>query len=465
MTFPNIKADLVEALHTAVLNEIELEPGSAEFGMKFEQMTNELLMGVGRAVVERQLSAFEPDQGRRNESGEVWTRVLMSTGAYISRFGKVEVRRGLYRSVRNGPTRCPVEESFGVFDGSWTPDAARLASLLLSDQTSRFSAMFLHELGGMRPSRSKLEQLPTRINETTEANRNRLETELRCYEIPDEAVTVAVSLDGVMVKLQGKSTRGASVQAARRMGRKVGGPVGSSEAAVGALSLYDANGKRLLTRRFARMPEANKTTLKQTLREELKWIRSARPDLVTVAVSDGAPNNWSFLEELEPDHEIVDAFHTLENIKRRLDRALGVGSHENQATYAALKDTLLDEPDGHISAFASLEKIEKRKNTYKERRKKGRGTQPTFYERHSGRMAYRQHREANLPIGSGVIEGTARYMVVDRLRRTGMRWKHPGGQGVLTLRQFAANNQFNQAWSSLMAMEAANDRKRWRTAA
>lgn len=80
-------------------------------------------------------------------------------------------------------------------------------------------------------------------------------------------------------------------------------------------------------------------------------------------------------------------------------------------------------------------------------------------------MAYLEHREAKLPIGSGVVEGTARYMVVDRLRRTGMRWKHAGGQGVLTLRQFAANDHYNQAWSSIMVMEAANDQARWRKAA
>ncbi len=267
-----------------------------------------------------------------------------------------------------------------------------------------------------------------------------------------------------MVKLQ-QSNRNIRVKEAKKAGRKVGGPVGSSEASVGSLAFYDSERNRLLTRRFARMPEANKTTLKQVLGQELERVRSARPDLVTVAVSDGAPNNWSFLEELKPDHQIVDAFHTLEHIKRRLDRAVGVGSHENQATYAKLKDLLLTTPNGHVEVFNSLEQVEKRRKTYKKRKRSGRGAQPTFYERHSGRMRYSEHCEANLPIGSGVIEGTARYIVVDRLRRTGMRWKHEGGQGVLTLRQMVANDQLNKAWSRIMAIEAANEQKYWKVAA
>ena len=76
-------------------------------------------------------------------------------------------------------------------------------------------------------------------------------------------------------------------------------------------------------------------------------------------------------------------------------------------------------------------------------------------------MHYVEHRAWSLPIGSGVVEGTARYMVVDRLRRTGMRWKRAGGQAILTLRQWAANDQFNQGWELLRNIEAANNQAAW----
>ena len=317
----------------------------------------------------------------------------------------------------------------------------------------------------MTPSRTKLDRLPRRAGQTVEQNREALEATLRAsYEIPPEATTVAVLLDGVMVKLQG-SDRKEQVQRAKAEGRKVGGPIGSSEASVGALVFYDADGERLLTRRFARMPEPDKAALKACLRQELERVRQLRPDLVVVAVSDGAPNNWSFLESLEPDHQIVDFYHVMEHIHRRLDAALGVDTHPHQAAAEQLKDLLLSSPEGHKLAFEALEQIEKKQGTFKVRKKVGRGAQPTFYERHRERMAYLEHRQLKLPLGSGVIEGTARYLVVDRLRRTGMRWKQAGGQAVLAWRQYAANDQFNEAWSIVLERESANNQTRWADAA
>lgn len=412
------------------------------------------LMALAKAVFSRFLERL--DEGPSVDvDGETWVAACRSHRTYETRFGAVTIERNLYRSERNGPTRCLVEERAGIILGGWTSDAARLACLLLSNLSSRTAAGFLAEMGGLSPSRTKLQNLPSKVHALLEPARQEVEEDLRLKaEIPREAVSVAVSLDGVMVKEQ-ISNRGERVEAARKEGRKVGGPIGSTEASVGSLSFYDAAGDRLATRRFARMPEPGKATLKSVLRAELALIRDQRPDLVVVAVSDGAPNHWSFLSDLEPDHQVVDAYHVLEHIKRRLDRALGVNSHATQSTYKAMKEGLFATSGGHEPVFAALVAIEKMTGRYKPKKQKGRGVQPTFYERHSGRMRFLELRALNLPIGSGVIEGTARYMVVDRLRRTGMRWKTTGGQAILTLRQHAANDQFNQAWRHVERLAAA----------
>jgi hypothetical protein len=282
-----------------------------------------------------------------------------------------------------------------------------------------------------------------------------IEAELRAdYTIPAAAATVAVSLDGVMVREQG-TNRGEHVAAAAAEGRKVSGPIGATEASVGAITFYDADGARLMTRRLARMPEEDKSALKEQLRLEVEHVRAVRPDLEIVAASDGAPNNWSFLTSLNPEHQLVDAFHALEHIKRRLDEALGVNTHANQRAYARLKGILLTVKGGHARVWAAIVAIEKNKGKYKPRKQTGRGAQPNFYERHHQRMRYAEHRLQHLPIGTGVVEGTARYMVVDRLRRTGMRWTLHGGNGVLALRQFAANNQFDSAWAFIAKRAAA----------
>jgi hypothetical protein len=58
------------------------------------------------------------------------------------------------------------------------------------------------------------------------------------------------------------------------------------------VSYLDAEGKRLLTIRFGRMPETKKKTLKEKLLAEFEWAMSKRPDLWVIKIADGAPDNW-----------------------------------------------------------------------------------------------------------------------------------------------------------------------------
>ena len=50
------------------------------------------------------------------------------------------------------------------------------------------------------------------------------------------------------------------------------------------------------------------------------------------------------------------------------------------------------------------------------------------------------------PIASGVIEGTCRYLVADRMDITGARWSVNGAEAVLKLRAIRANNDFDEYW-------------------
>ena len=59
------------------------------------------------------------------------------------------------------------------------------------------------ELGQMRPSKSSLDRLPKALGRQWEGQREAFEAALReGGEVPDEAVTVAVSLDGAMVPMK-----------------------------------------------------------------------------------------------------------------------------------------------------------------------------------------------------------------------------------------------------------------------
>jgi hypothetical protein len=51
-----------------------------------------------------------------------------------------------------------------------------------------------------------------------------------------------------------------------------------------------------------------------------------------------------------------------------------------------------------------------------------------------------------LPIATGVIEGACRYLVRDRMDRTGARWSLAGAEAVLRLRALCTNGDFDDYW-------------------
>jgi hypothetical protein len=74
-----------------------------------------------------------------------------------------------------------------------------------------------------------------------------------------------------------------------------------------------------------------------------------------------------------------------------------------------------------------------------------------YFRRHRHRMRYAELRGRHLPIGSGVIEAACKTLASQRLKRSGMRWCHAGGQAILTLRALVQSERFEQGWAMLSA--------------
>jgi hypothetical protein len=66
-------------------------------------------------------------------------------------------------------------------------------------------------------------------------------------------------------------------------------------------------------------------------------------------------------------------------------------------------------------------------------------------------MAYAELRARALPIGSGGVEAACKTLARQRLKRSGMRWRHPGGQAILTLRALVQSDRFDNGWALLSA--------------
>jgi hypothetical protein len=78
-----------------------------------------------------------------------------------------------------------------------------------------------------------------------------------------------------------------------------------------------------------------------------------------------------------------------------------------------------------------------------------------YIVKHADLMHYDRALAEGLPIATGVIEGACRYLVKDRMDRTGARWSLEGAEAVLRLRSLRASGDFDAYWTFHLEQEHA----------
>jgi hypothetical protein len=73
--------------------------------------------------------------------------------------------------------------------------------------------------------------------------------------------------------------------------------------------------------------------------------------------------------------------------------------------------------------------------------------------RNAAFLHYDRALAEGLPIATGVIEGARRYLVQDRMGRTGARWTLAGAEAVLRLRALRTSGDFYDYWLFHLAKE------------
>ena len=413
---------------------------------KFERELHERVLAVAREQMSVELAKFDIDQPVVKIDGVVHRRVLRAEQTYWGLAGSFRVERALYSAREGDPAACPMELRAGVVDGRWTPWAAEVAAWTITHMTPQDAENLFARMGGLSPSKSTLDRLPKALSERWEAGREDWEESLRSSEsVPKEAVAVAVSLDGVLLPMK-DGERARKRDEARDAGKRTKGPAGYCEASCATLSFYDAEGHRISTIQFGRMPEHKKATLKAMLTAELDRVLAQRPDLKLVKLADGARDNWDYLSnELPPGVELLDFYHAAEHLKAALDEAYGETSPKSRAQFEKLRLILRDDPDGVDKIVRALRHL---RDSHPRRKKIQ--TELRYFRRNRDRMKYSAARADNLPIGSGVVEAACKTLVTQRMKRSGMRWLPDGGQAILTLRSLVQSNRFDRGWALLV---------------
>lgn len=449
---PKAAADPLEKLRDFLkTHRMKEKLGPMAFA-EFERDLHARMMEAERDIIGAEMATADIDVPAIVIEGKVHRRVLRQSQTYETSAGEVVVERTLYKDRTDAEGQCvsPMEIQLGVIGGFWTPRAAQQALWVYTQMTPGKGAELFERVGNMTPSKSSLDRLPKLISERWEDDREAFEKALRDgLQIPEGAVSIAVSLDGVLAPVDGANSPTEVRARAASEGRLSKGPAGYREVGCATVSFCDDKGDMLAAIRFARAPESKKATLKTMLAAEVTAILRSHPALKLVKVADGAADNWEYLSNpdvLPAGDEAIDFFHASEHLHAAIASAYGDGTHETQFRYETLKETLRDEAGGVDKVIRALKHLTTRHPKSAMIRR-----ELTYFRKNKKRMGYADLKARGLPIGSGVVEAACKTIVTQRLKNSGMRWSVSGAQAVLTPRGWDQSERFDEAWALIAA--------------
>lgn len=401
---------------------IEIQVDYEESMLKGEEGLQEVLNEAGSLATGKLLAQFDTD-GSPLMTGDIkWTSKGKINKVYETPYGKTQIKRHIYQTSKGGRGRCPLEENAKIIKTA-TPKFAKIISSKYAEMGAKRVQIDLASNHGRSVQKRYVQDISEIIGTIVEAKEEKWEYELP--EIKAPITTIASSLDGTCMLMQGEGWR---------------------EAMTGAISLYDAEGKRQHTVYTAASPEYGKKKFLNHLESEIKRIQKKFPEAENIGVADGAKENWKFLERLTKK-QILDFFHATEYVGnvgiaifKDLDKRkkwIAETCHKlknKEGTAKEIYEEILSFKNESLS-IGSREKLE---------------AGISYFRNNLERMNYAKFLNDKFPIGSGVIEAACKVIVKQRLCQAGMRWKDSGASIVLSLRALSHTpGRWEQFWQKI----------------
>jgi hypothetical protein len=160
-----------------------------------------------------------------------------------------------------------------------------------------------------------------------------------------------------------------------------------------------------------------------------------------ICLMDGEHKLWERKDQLlgEDVVEILDFWHFLERL-RAVSKLL---CDTDAAAEVFVKERLTRVLNGELGrVIGGLRQMLSKRNLSK----KSQATIQsaiTYFENNRSRMRYGDYLREGYPIASGIIEGSCRLVVEDRLDRTGMRWSLDGALAMLANRTTSLSDDWH----------------------
>jgi hypothetical protein len=172
-----------------------------------------------------------------------------------------------------------------------------------------------------------------------------------------------------------------------------------------------------------------------------------------VVMGDGAPWIWNLADEHFPGAvEIVDFFHAVEHLWA-VGEALWGDRERSAATKGWVRHQRRHLRRGRVDlVLAAMERAPARAGPglSQERATVVRRNRE-YFRTNQHRMRYDQFRRWRLPIGTGAVEGSCKFLVQSRFKRPGSRWSREGLAQMLALKLLRVNQRWDSLWPNLKA--------------
>lgn len=395
--------------------------------LEMEAAIQEASNAVGCCATEEALKRFDTDGSPMHLGDVKLTARGRDAKDYQSPYGVVRVERYVYQSSRGGRIYCPLEHQARIIRGA-TPRFASQISHKFSQLNAGAVQRDLEQNHARAVAKSYIQHVAEWVGNIATAKEEDWE-----YELPKLSAsieTVVVSLDGAMIPMADSE--------------------GYREAMVGTLSFYDFQSERQHTIYLAAAPAYGKREFTQRLAREIARAKQHYPEARYLGIADGAPGNWSFLEQ-HTELQLIDFFHVSEYVNKLAQaRYPQRNAEDKRSRWQHEHCSNLKHDPKAVARLINEAAILSRRTSLSRALRDGAYSAWTYLNNHRHQMDYPGFLAENLPIGSGVTEAACKTLVKQRLCASGMRWKTKGARIILSLRSLASTaGRWVQFWQKI----------------
>lgn len=439
------------------------------------QISNE----TARCVLQEDLQQLADEHSDRLLiNGDEYRRHTTGTVEYHSLCGGLWVQRSTYRLCgrikrrgrsyqRQAKSVVPLEFAAGLVMTA-TPALGYSIAHAYAGGPMRH---YVEEMGAAHrrvPPRATLERLATGIGGMARQDVMKIEPCIRKAErVPEHSHAVVVGIDRTSTPMIEERPPGQLPNSERKSRKRpyVRRPPSPFDvvyrmAYVGTVTLIGEDGESLITRRYAATAEEGPDELVARMMADVSHCITQRPALSVAVVQDGAPELWNLIRTalrktgIKKWRSLIDFYHVTERIGAMLELVIK-NKVERAEQLTRWKKRLL------ASDYAMPHFLR-----YVQQRRPKRGSQASkSFLDHEGYLAgyytggkfkYCSARNNNIPIGSGITEGSCKSLFAARVKRSGQRWYHDGLTAVLTLRALRQSDRLRSFWRHFRRRFEAN---------